>query len=124
MIEMFKMVSGPYDEVIPAVVTAEEGSYKTRGHNYKLPRNHNKNWLRQQYFKERIACPWNCLPDKVVEATSKQSFEKRLDKHCDWRDQDLVFNYEAALTLCYIANYKHTCINFCSKSDDDMDTQD
>ena len=57
MIEMFKMVSGAYDEqVMQDVVTAEECSYKTRGHSYKLPRTNNKTWLRQHYFREKITC--------------------------------------------------------------------
>jgi len=86
MIEMFKVVSGAYDEqMIPAIVTAEEGFYQTRGHGNKLPRNHNKTRLRQHYLRERITCSWNSLslPDKVVEAPSIQSFDGRLDKH--WR---------------------------------------
>ena len=67
MIELVKMISGAYDEqVMPAIVTTEEGFYQTRGHNYKLSRNHNK--TRQHYFRERITCSWNSLPDKVVEA--------------------------------------------------------
>jgi hypothetical protein len=37
MIEMFKIVSGAYDEhMMPALVTAEEGFYQTRGHSYKV----------------------------------------------------------------------------------------
>jgi len=64
---MFKMVSGAYDEqFMPAIVTAEEGFYQTRGHRYKLPRNHNKTRLREHYFRERITDSWNSLPDKVV----------------------------------------------------------
>jgi len=62
------------------------------------------------------------LPDKVVEVPSIQSFERSLDKH--WRDQDLIFNYEAALRLGHKANYELTAPNFCSKSDEDLDTQD
>jgi hypothetical protein len=123
MIEMFKMVSGAYDEqVIPVIVTAEEGFYQIRGHSYKLPRNHNKTRLRQHYSRERITCSWNCLPCKVVETSSIQSLERGLDKYC--RDQDLIFNYEAALRLGHKTNYELTAPNFCSKSDDDLDTQD
>ena len=61
--DMFKMVSGTYDEqVMPAIVTAEEGFYQTRSHSYKLPINHNETQLRQHYFSERITCSWNsCL---------------------------------------------------------------
>jgi len=63
MIEMFKMVSGACDEqAMPAIVTAGEGFYQTRGHSSKLPRNHNKTWLKQHYFRERIKCFWNSLP--------------------------------------------------------------
>ena len=55
MIKMFKMVSGAYDkQVMPAIVTAEEGFYQTRRHNSKLPRKQNKTWLKQHYFRERI----------------------------------------------------------------------
>jgi len=111
MIEMFRMVSGEYDEqVMPGVVTAEEGFYQTRGLSYKLPLNHNKTLLRQHYFIERITCSWNSLPDKVVEAPSTQSFERRLDKH--WRDQVLIFNYETALRLGHKANYELIAPNF------------
>ena len=62
------------------------------------------------------------MPDKVVEAPSIQSFEGRLDKH--WKGQNLIFNYEVALTLCHKANYEQTDLNFCSKSDEDLDTPD
>jgi len=66
---MFKMDSGAYDkQVMQAVVTTEECFYQTRGHSYKLPRNHNKTHPREHYFRERITCSWNSLPDKVVEA--------------------------------------------------------
>jgi len=76
MIEMFKMVPWAYDEqVMPAIVTAEERFYQTRGHSYKLLKSHNKTLLRQHYFRERITDSWNSLPDKG-------------------RDQDLIFNYE------------------------------
>ena len=104
------------------IVTTEEGFYQTRRHSYNLLRNHNKTWLRQHQFSKRITSSWSSLPDKVVEAPSTQSFERRLDKH--WRDQDLIFYYEAALRLGHNAKYELTAPNFCSKSDDDLDTQD
>jgi len=86
----FKMVSEVYDEqVMPAVVTAEECFYQTRGHSYKLLKSHNKTLLRQHYFRERITDSWNSLPDKVVEAPSIQSFERRLDKQLS--NQYLIF---------------------------------
>ena len=40
MIEMFKMVSGAYDEqVMPAIVTAGEGFYQIRGHSLSCQEN-------------------------------------------------------------------------------------
>ena len=69
-----------------------------------------------------LTCSWNSLPDKVVEAPSMQSFDRRLDNH--WRDHDLIFNYEAALRFGHRANYELKAPNFCSKSDEDLDTQD
>ena len=123
MIEIVKIVSGAYGEqMMPAIATTEKGFYQRRGHNCKLPRNHNKIRMRQHYFRERITCSWNSLPDKVVEAASMQSFERKLDKH--WRDQYLIFNYETALRLGHKANYDQTVPNFCSQSDEDLDTRD
>jgi len=93
MIGIFKMVSEVYDEqVMPAVVTAEECFYQTRGHSYKLLKSHNKTLLRQHYFRERITDSWNSLPDKVVEAPSIQSFERRLDKH--WMDECCLMTHQ------------------------------
>ena len=57
MSEMFKMVSGTYDEqVMPAVFTAEH-------------------YFRQHSFRERITCSWDSLHDKALEAPIIQSFE-------------------------------------------------
>ena len=35
---------------------------------------------------------------------------------------DRISNYEAALRFCNKANYEQTLLNFCSKSDEDLDT--
>ena len=76
-----------------------------------------------KYVFNVLTCSWDSLPDKVVEDPSIQSFERRLDEH--WRDQDLIFNYEAAPRFSYKANYEQMPLNFCcSKSDEDLDTQD
>ena len=38
---------------------------------------------------------WNSLPDNVISAKTvfEFNFEVRLDRH--WKDQDIVYNYEA-----------------------------
>jgi len=65
---------------------------------------------------------WNSLPDRVVEASSIKCFERRLDKH--WRDQDLIFKLWSSSEIGSQAIYKLTALHFCSKSDEDLDTQD
>ena len=48
--------------------------------------------------------------------------ERRLDEH--WRDQDVIFNYEAALRLGHKAICELPAPNLCSKLDEDLDTLD
>ena len=72
--------------------------------------------------KLNVTGSWNSLPHRVVEAPSIQSFERRLDKRR--MDQDPIFNYVAALRSGHKVNYELTAPNFCSKSDEDLDTQD
>ena len=42
---------------------------------------------------------WNSLPSYIVEAPSIEVLERRIDRY--WRDQDIVYNYEAALSSGY-----------------------
>ena len=113
------MVRGLYDDQVNLeLVEDREGLASiTRGNQYKMSKHRNKTRLRQHYFKERIVGPWNSLPDKVVSAPSVKAFERRLDKH--WKEQDIVYDYEAALDICCRAQHH----NSSSDSDDDLDTQ-
>ena len=54
--------------------------YGTRGHRFRLQRNHSRLDIRAQFFSNRVIPAWNKLPEQVVEATSVESFKKALDK--------------------------------------------
>ena len=47
------------------------------------------------YFTERVTNVWNSLPSYIVKAPNIEEFERRLD----WRDQDIIYNYEVTLSL-------------------------
>lgn len=48
------------------------------------------------FFQSRITDVWNSLPNEVVEASSVQSFEKRLDKY--WDKQSVKYSFEEKLS--------------------------
>jgi len=57
-------------------------SYSLRGHHMKLKVHKNRLQLRQCFFSlPRVVNLWNKLPASVVEASSVNAFNKRLD---DW----------------------------------------
>ena len=56
------------------------GGHALRGHNLKLKVNRSRLQLRC-FFSRRVVNVWNRLPAHVVEASSVNSFKKRLD---DW----------------------------------------
>ena len=56
-----------------------------------------RKFLRKNSFRNRVVTNWNSLPDSVVEAETLDTFKSRLDKH--WRDQDVLYNYKASLTI-------------------------
>ena len=62
------------------------GGHALRGHKWKLEVNRCRRQLRQCFFSQRVVKLWNRLPATVVEASSVNSFKKRLD---DWNDVEL-----------------------------------
>ena len=62
---------------------------------------------------------WNSLPNYVVNASSLESIERRIDQY--WRDQDIVGNYEVALSF----SHSDQDGNYISpdSSDNDLDIQ-
>ena len=57
------------------------GWHALRGHNWKLKVNTCRLQVRRFFFSKKIISTWNKLPASVVEASSVNSFKKRLD---DW----------------------------------------
>jgi len=55
--------------------------YAQRGHKWKLKVNRCRLQLRQCFFSQRVVNTWNRLPAFVVDASSVNSFKKRVD---DW----------------------------------------
>jgi len=115
-IETYKIVRGVYDEdAAPELPPHVNRNSTTRGHQYKLQKPRCKTRLRQHFFTQRIIEMWNNLPSAVVQAPSVKAFERRLDKL--WKNQDLVYNYEAALIK---TNNSST---YLSDTDEDLDIQ-
>ena len=57
----------------------------TRGHNYKLYKQHANKLVRIASFSKRIVNDWNGLDPKVVKAKTTQEFKNKLDQF--WQDK-------------------------------------
>ena len=99
MIEVFKIISGRYDEECSEGVLQQRQDYTSRGHSRKLYKKRSRLDLRKYSFPYRIVDKWNSLPEWVVSASTVQQFEKRLDKF--WANQELVYNYRAQIVVQY-----------------------
>ena len=87
MIQVYKLMSGGYDDSLPPLLTKCESGL--RGHNKKLATEHVNKDIRKYSFNIRVTKLWNSLPDHVVNAKDVWSFEKALDTH--WQDQDQMY---------------------------------
>jgi hypothetical protein len=57
------------------------GKTNTRGHKPKIFKKHCRTNRRTYSFSQRVVDHWNSLPDKVVEASSVDSFKSSINKH-------------------------------------------
>jgi len=69
---------------------------RTRGHIKKLVIKRCHYDVRKYSFCIRVVNIWNSLPNKVISATSVNSFKNRLDLF--WADQEVSYNYKANIT--------------------------
>jgi len=69
----------------------------TRGHKYKIYKEHTRLNLRKYSFIHRSVNYWNNLPAEVVEAPSIPAFERRLDKL--WSKEPGKFNPDAEISI-------------------------
>jgi hypothetical protein len=85
MILVHKIFSGDAGVDLDTVFCISEES-RTRGHQYKLQKNHCRLEIRRNFFSARVVTQWNELPEQVVNARTLQTFKHRYDK---WRrDRD------------------------------------
>ena len=91
MIQVFKYMSGRTDT--KTSMFPKPPAQQTRGHIYKIHKQHCRLQVRHNFFSQRIVELWNNLPDSVVTATSLNAFKARLDK-C-WENKPFKFDYRS-----------------------------
>ena len=79
MIYTYKIITGKFD--INKETFFERSHLRTRGHKYKIYKEHGTKLSQIKTFSNRIVNDWNELPVKIVEADSINSFKNKLDKH-------------------------------------------
>ena len=83
MIQTYKIMRG-FDRIDPAVFFKFLPSQVTRGHRFKIHKQHAQRLVRSQSYSIQVVNDWNYLPEDVVNAKSVASFKKNLDNH--WKD--------------------------------------
>ena len=54
---------------------------RTRGHHLQLKKRRARHVPRLKFFFNRVVNQWNSLPKEVIEASSTNMFENRLDQY-------------------------------------------
>jgi len=80
MIQVFRIVKG-FDllNIENFFELDDGGGHALRGHKWKLKVKRSRLQLRKCFFSQRVISLWNSLPGHVVDASSVNSFKKRLD---------------------------------------------
>ena len=79
MIEVYKILNGHEGTDYRHFFKFKQGS--TRGHNWKLDKEHLNSQVRGEWFSVRVVNHWNDLPSSVVNAPSIATFKGKLDEH-------------------------------------------
>ena len=93
MIELYKIVTGKYDQEITSDMI-KFSNLHTRGNMYKIEKNRVRLKIRSNSFFIRTVNNWNSLPNHTVDAPSIRSFERRLDKH--WTNHPIKYDHLAS----------------------------
>ena len=78
LIEAFKILNRCYD-IEPTAFFTINNSSTTRGHQFKLFKEHSRLLIRQHFFTNRVVNLWNSLPSSIVLAPTVAAFKQRLD---------------------------------------------
>ncbi len=81
MIEVYKIISGRYDEAVSQNILTKSQNTRTRGHMHKLQKPNCRLNIRKNALTSRVVNNWNALPENVVSAPSMYAFENRLDHY-------------------------------------------
>ena len=76
LIEAYKFVHGFYNAKCPLNFNQNR---TTRGHSFKLNKEHCNTSNRQHFFANRIIDTWNSLEEEIVNASSINSFKNKID---------------------------------------------
>ena len=98
-IEMYKLSHGRYDEAATRSFlnfrANKSGDRNFRGHRFTMCKESCKKEVRKYSFKCRVTDQWNNLPDALVEASSLNAFNNRLDKL--WVRNGIVYDPDVDL---------------------------
>ena len=101
MIELYKIISGKYDQTAGNFIRKwDDNSQRSgnRGNSRKLYPTRTRLDIRKYSFSVRTTQLWNSLPDEVVCAKSLNSFKNRLDKW--WENQELLYdNFKSEINI-------------------------
>ena len=90
MIEVYKILNGSYNSEYTSSLLQINHS-NTRGHPFKLTKNHVKTNLSKNFFPNRVAYNWNSLPKKTVLSGTINSFKTAMDHH--WSHLQFITNF-------------------------------
>ena len=119
MIEIYKIVSGKYDNQASNFIKLRKDHVQRdqgRGNSKKLLVQRPKLNTRKYSFSVRSASVWNSLPEEVVCAKSLNSFKNRLDKF--WNNQDVLYNYKADIKT-ETGSHSRRIVNLSLESDEE-----
>jgi len=79
--EVYMMLTGKVDTEPSYLYEKVTSGHDLQGHTVKLHKHPCRLQVQKHFFTQRIANDWNCLPQKVVDATCINIFKRSLDKY-------------------------------------------
>jgi len=95
IIEVYKMISGRYDETVTNWFTNRhiDKKYEVKSHRFCIHQFPIKFDVRKFKFTNRVISVWYTLPNTVVSANTIDTFKARLDRL--WSDQEVKYNWKS-----------------------------